>query len=435
MTPARGASRMLWPVSTRKLLAPALVAATAMTLLTGTGAVAKGGVSPGWGSDFYLSDSFASEANLVFAFGRETDRYLVGDWDGDGVDTLAARRGNVYHFTNSPTGATIDAVVTYGRPDDTVLAGDWDGDGVETLAVRRDSTYHVKNTLVGGPADVVIAYGKVDDDVLVGDFDGNGTDTLAVRRASTYHVKNTIAGGNADQVVGYGRPDDDVLVGDFDGDSDDSFTVRRGNQYFIANDIRGGAADRVVSYGRTTDAALVGDWNGDGVDSLGIHRLRGAPERTTFGTVTDLTGIDPLSGDYDPRNGRLARELLCTIPFLPTHMVQCRAVGDLVAFHNAYQARFGQPLPINPAPYTAYRSYQNQEYVWLETGPPVAARPGTSPHGYGLAVDFGGRTEIEFGQEPYPWLLANGPRFGWENMPWHWENGSVPEPWHFDYRR
>ena len=61
--------------------------------------------------------------------------------------------------------------------------------------------------------------------------------------------------------------------------------------------------------------------------------------------------------------------------------------------------------------------------------------PGRSPHGYGLAIDFGGRIEIEFGTQPYLWLRDNGPRFGWHNMPWNREGGSNPEAWHFDYRR
>ncbi|TRW43596.1 M15 family metallopeptidase [Georgenia yuyongxinii] len=405
------------------------------TMVTGaTGAAAKG-QSDGWGNDFYLSDTFAAQASTVFTYGEITDYFYVGDWDGDGVDTLAYRRGATFFVRNSNTTGAPEHSFTYGRAGDTVLVGDWDGDGVDTLAVRRGAEYHVKNALTAGRADVVAVYGRDDDTVLIGDWDGNGTDTFAVRRGAAYHVKNTISAGAADRVAVYGRSDDDVYVGDFDGDGDDSFTVRRGAQYFVANEIRAGQADRTVVYGRSTDTTLVGDWNGDGVDSLGIQRLRPALERTANGSVTNLAGVDAVSGDHDARNGRLSHALLCPIPFLPTHAIQCRAVDDLVAFHRAYEARFGKPLPINGAPFTTYRSYADQLHVWQETGPPVAARPGTSPHGYGLAVDFGGKTEIEFGQEPYPWLRANGPRFGWYNMPWHWETGSVPEPWHFDYRR
>ncbi|WP_413451012.1 M15 family metallopeptidase [Georgenia phoenicis] len=421
---------------TRRWITGALV--LAMTAGMATGATAKGGQSEGWGNDFYLSDSFASEANTVFTFGTQTDRYWVGDWDGNGTDTIASRNlTNVFSVRNTNTTGGAHVTFGYGRPWDEVLVGDWDGDGVDTLAVRRGHMYHVKNSLTAGPADVVFGYGKPGDDVLVGDWDGDGVDTLGVRRGAQYHVKNSLAAGPADKIVVYGKPDDDVLVGDWDGDSEDTFTVRRGRTYYIADAIRPGPADRVVVFGRETDGMLVGDWNGDGVDSLGVHRLRPALQRHANGPVTaaQLRGVDATSGKADSRNGRLSHSALCPIPFLPTHAIQCRAVGDLVAFDRAYRARFGSQLPINHAPFSTYRSLADQQYIWAETGPPTAARPGRSPHGYGLAIDFGGRTDIDFGRQPYLWLRDNGPRFGWHNMPWNREGGSNPEPWHFDYRK
>ncbi|MDD9206561.1 M15 family metallopeptidase, partial [Georgenia sp. 10Sc9-8] len=230
------------------------------------------------------------------------------------------------------------------------------------------------------------------------------------------------------------RAQDRVYVGDFDGDRDDSFTVRRGIEYHVANQIRGGEADRVVVYGRATDGAIVGDWNGDGVDSLGVQRLKPALERIPDGWVTDVSGADLSAASYDARNGRLSHQALCPIPFLPSHAVHCSALDGLVDLNAAYQARFGHPLPINPAPYTTYRSYADQLHVWAETGPPTAARPGTSPHGWGLSMDLGfGDNELEFGEQPYLWLHANAPRFGWRNQSWNQEGGSNPEPWHFDY--
>ncbi|WP_418606417.1 hypothetical protein [Georgenia sp. SUBG003] len=69
--------------------------------------------------------------------------------------------------------------------------GDWDGDGTDTFAVRRGNAYHIKNSISGGPADRVVYYGKAGDEVVVGDWDGTGGDTLAVRRGNVYHVKNS----------------------------------------------------------------------------------------------------------------------------------------------------------------------------------------------------------------------------------------------------
>jgi len=176
---------------------------------------------------FFLANTFTTEADTVFDYGEEYDEFFVGDWDGDGVDTFAVRRGSVYHFKNSVSSGAADAVVPYGRAGDAVMVGDFDGDGGDTLAVRRGPEYHVKNSVAGGPADQVVVYGRAGDDVLVGDWDGDGDDTLAVRRGAEYHIKNTVSAGNADVRVVYGRPSDEVYVGDWNGDGKDSLGVYR----------------------------------------------------------------------------------------------------------------------------------------------------------------------------------------------------------------
>jgi uncharacterized protein YtpQ (UPF0354 family) len=80
------------------------------------------------------------------------------------------RRGNTYYFKNSVSGGDADSVVSYGRASDVVLVGDWDGDGRDTLAVRRGNTYYFKNSVSGGDADSVVSYGRASDVVLVGDW-------------------------------------------------------------------------------------------------------------------------------------------------------------------------------------------------------------------------------------------------------------------------
>jgi len=266
--------------------AVAALLTASVAVVAAPSAVAKGGEVGGSGSEYHLSDTFAAEANIKFNYGKASDQVYVGDWDGNGTDTLALRRGATFYIRNSNSGGNADQVVTYGRPGDVVLVGDWNGDGKDTFAVRRGAVYHVKNSMTGGPADTQVVYGRSNDTILVGDWDGDGDDTFAVRRGAEYHVKYSIAAGSADKVAVYGRGGDDVYVGDWNGDGTDTFTVRRGAQYFIANAIRPGNADRTVVYGRTTDTTLVGDWNGDGADSLGIRRMAAgittpSPERGT----------------------------------------------------------------------------------------------------------------------------------------------------------
>src|SRR5690625_1305837 len=237
-------------------------------------------------AEFHLSNSWRGGTDVHFMYGRWVDEVFIGDWDGDGVDTIAVRRGNQFHVTNTLEGGDADVVFHYGRPRDVILVGDWDGDGRDSFAVRRGASYHINNSLRGGNADTVVTYGRGNDTVLVGDWDGDGVDTFAVRRGATYHVKNSLRGGDADVVFTYGRSGDVVLVGVWDGDGDDTLAVQRGRTFHVNNSLRGGDADRAVTFGRLGDEVHVGDWDGNGTDTLGIRRPVG-------GGVT-ATGFKPI---------------------------------------------------------------------------------------------------------------------------------------------
>nr|MCW1079740.1 hypothetical protein [Streptococcus anginosus] len=77
------------------------------------------------------------KAETSFSYGRAGDQIFVGDWDGDGKDTFAVRRGNQVFVANSLKSGDADEVISYGRYGDTPLVGDWDGDGKDSFAVRR----------------------------------------------------------------------------------------------------------------------------------------------------------------------------------------------------------------------------------------------------------------------------------------------------------
>jgi hypothetical protein len=160
----------------------------------------------------------------------------------------------VFHLRNANAAGPADVVLAYGRPGDTVLVGDWDGDGTDTLAVRRGREYHVKNSISGGPADAVAAYGRPDDAVYTGDWDGDGTDSLTVRRGSTYFIVDSFRAGPADRTVVYGRATDTTLVGDWDGDGTDSLGVRRevGHRLSAENALRAAVANDTADLARWT---------------------------------------------------------------------------------------------------------------------------------------------------------------------------------------
>jgi hypothetical protein len=75
----------------------------------------------------------------------------------------------------------------------------------------------------------------------------------------------------------------------------------------------------------------------------------------------------------------------------------------------------------------SYRTFEGQVDVARRKGlysrGGLAAKPGTSNHGWGLAVDLGGGANIK-GTKQNNWLHQNAHRFGFKNIPkepWHWE--------------
>lgn len=232
-------------------------------------------------------------AESVIALGNNSDLILFGDWDGDGKDTFAVRKGTIMYLTNSPDTSSLDAVFPLGDTNDQVFVGDWDGDGKDTFALRRGNTMRVSNTLDFSSDISTFTYGRVSDDVYVGDWDGNGTDTLAVRRApNIIHVKNSVTGGNADTSFTYGRVGDDLISGDWDGNGSDTFLVRRGNVMYPKSTLTGGYSDYSFTYGTRNDRTFAGDWDGDGKDSFAVVRnSHNEPKfRHPFGNISAIIG-------------------------------------------------------------------------------------------------------------------------------------------------
>ncbi|MDX1745228.1 MAG: hypothetical protein R3324_04765 [Halobacteriales archaeon] len=221
---------------------------------------------------FLSNDLRGGRADETFGYGLPNDEVFVGDWNGDGTDTLGVRRGAWFYLKNDFLGGEADVVFKYGLEDDEVFVGDWNGDGVDTFSVRRGRTFYVTNRLRGGDAESAFMYGLEGDVVIVGDWDGDGDDTFGVRRGRTYFLDNSLRGGEADAIFLYGLEGDAVHVGDWDGDGADTLGVRRDRTYYLNNRLLGGSADVVFQYGLVTDVTLVGDWDGNGSDTLGVRR-------------------------------------------------------------------------------------------------------------------------------------------------------------------
>ena len=120
-------------------------------------------------------------------------------------------------------------------------------------------------------------------------------------------------------------------------------------------------------------------------------------------------------------NGFLPAEGLCPLAVGNGHRLRPDAAA---AFNRLYAAR---PVCVTDS----YRSYGAQVDVYARK-PDLAAVPGTSNHGLGVAVDLCGGIE-SFGTEAYTWMQANAPRYGFLHPAWAEPGGSRPEPWHWEY--
>src|SRR5204862_6438243 len=113
-----------------------------------------------------------------------TDRPVVGDWNGDGNDTVGVFRNGAYYLRNSNSSGAADLAFGYGDPGDQPLSGDWNGDGKDTVGIWRNGALYLTHRNATGVADYVFGYGDPGDAAIIGDWDHNGTDELGVVRAS-----------------------------------------------------------------------------------------------------------------------------------------------------------------------------------------------------------------------------------------------------------
>jgi hypothetical protein len=134
---------------------------------------------------------------LEFFFGDPGDFPLVGDFDGDGSDSVSIwRAGEARVYVINELGVdgeglgAADFSFGFGNPGDVPFVGDFDGDGVDTVGLYRQSTGFVyfRNSLTTGNADLSFFYGDPGDHIMAGDWDGDGDDTVAVYRPSTGRV-------------------------------------------------------------------------------------------------------------------------------------------------------------------------------------------------------------------------------------------------------
>jgi hypothetical protein len=144
----------------------------------------------------------------------------------------------------------------------------------------------------------------------------------------------------------------------------------------------------------------------------GVFRSDPSAEAAPQQLVVDAGSVEALG------NGRLPLEALEPVAGVQLSRDAAEAMEAMIADAR----RDGAVLAITDG----YRTYEEQVDLRARK-PRLAATPGTSMHGWGLAVDFDMRTT------DFAWLREHAHRYGWVHPAWAQPGGSKPEPWHWEF--
>jgi hypothetical protein len=253
--------------------------------------------------------------DYTFWYGMPGDIPLLGDWDGDGIDTPGVyrpSRGSA-HLTNEiPAYLSANRLASttffFGMPGDRVFAGDWDGDGVDTLGLSRRGDVFLANINATTVADKHFWFGTHRDVPHAGDPDGNDRDGLLLYRTSSSSVFYTddIPGSLVAETSGafyYGTSGDELVVGDWDGDGTDSPGVYRPSTTTVhTRDLLDtGAADTSYRFGRAGWRAVAGNTHlhiGQTVPIAPLTGLTGgdASQRVVIAKISNSSKARPQAG-------------------------------------------------------------------------------------------------------------------------------------------
>jgi hypothetical protein len=233
-------------------------------------------------------------------------------------DTIGVYNSGMWYLRNSNTTGNADIVAAYGGdPSDLPVVGDWNGDTIDTLGVYRGITgqFILSNSNTAPIASIAFTFGNPGDRPLHGRWSNAFTsDGVGVYRNSNgiLYQKNSLTTGFADNFAIFGDPGDQGVAGDWNNDGLDSIGVYRSsnNTWYLSNDSEpSGITLADISFAWTigTNAPVTGDWDGAGGTTIGyynqdtaVFRLQNAnaPTGTASLFAYGAAGSIPVAGKW-----------------------------------------------------------------------------------------------------------------------------------------
>ncbi|MBE7323098.1 VCBS repeat domain-containing M23 family metallopeptidase [Nocardioides sp. Y6] len=155
-------------------------------------------------------------SSRVLAAGAPTDEPLVGDWTGEGLQSVGTFSPLTRTFTLA--GEAGFSSLRFGKRGDRPVAGDWDGDGRWEIGVRRPGSSAFRLRSATGTV-TTLKLGVASDVPLAGDWDGDGITDVGVFDVATATFTLRTRGATPTTVtVRHGSPGHHPVVADWDGD-------------------------------------------------------------------------------------------------------------------------------------------------------------------------------------------------------------------------
>ncbi len=213
------------------------------------------------------------EDDLYAELGAQTDQAVTGDWDGDGKSDIGIFgpqwSGDLLAVSIEPGLPTdLNQYITVSRPKNIPPEYNKTSVGHRTLVHRNNG--QMRLDLI----DHVFEYGTEGDVAVAGDWNGDGISKIGVYRHGTWFLDVNGNGewDEGDVMVEHFSAEEGIpVVGDFNGDGIDDIAVFAHGQWDI--DTTGDYKPNThFTFGQDGDLPYAGDFNGDGVSEVGIYR-------------------------------------------------------------------------------------------------------------------------------------------------------------------
>jgi len=295
---------------------------------------------------------------------------ILGDWNGDGVDTIGLYDPNTstFYLKNSNRSGNADITYSFGTPRAgwVPVVGDWNGDGIDTVGLYNPTsgTFYLKNTHTNRSAEIVFTVRGTRPAWLpvAGDWDGDGRTNVGVfdpATATAYLTTRTIT-GTPETTVNLGNRFIGWLpvAGDWDRDGTETlgFYNKASGAFVLRNGYAAGASESTVLFGAVGSSWLpvVGNWG----TSAG---LRAAAATSTGGVKTAQAPADDLTDVPSPVGG---------VPAGPTDSV---AAGPLPSPAPSGPDPFSDTLPSAALPPVVGATHVDVGAAWDDIGRTSAA--------------------------------------------------------------